>query len=126
VSGIEARLIEAEAQLRAGNSAASLATLNAARATLTGLAPLTDAGSAAARADQLFRERAFWLFGRGHRVGDMRRLIRQHGRAANTVFPVGAWHKGGNYGSDVNMPVPIHEANNPNVPANQTCLSRTA
>jgi hypothetical protein len=126
VSGIEARMIEAEAQLRGGNTAASLATLNAARATASGLAPLTDAGTPAARIDQLFRERAFWLFGRGHRVGDMRRLIRQHSRAANTVFPIGLWHKGGNYGTDVNMPVPVAEANNPNVPQNQTCLSRDA
>ncbi len=126
VRGVEARLIEAEAQLRAGNAAGALATLNAARATVTGLAPLADAGSDAARVNQLFRERAFWLFGRGHRVGDMRRLIRQYGRAPNAVFPTGAWHKGGNYGSDVNMPVPLAEANNPNVSAAQTCLNRSA
>jgi hypothetical protein len=42
VSGIEARMIEAEAQLKAGQPAAALASLNAARATVTGLAPLTD------------------------------------------------------------------------------------
>jgi hypothetical protein len=125
-SGIEARMIEAEAQLRAGNSAGALATLNAARATVTGLTPLADAGTEVARVNQLFRERAFWLFGRGYRVGDMRRLIRQYNRAANTVFPTGAWHKGGNYGTDVTMPVPQAEENNPNVPSGQTCLDRNA
>jgi len=123
-SGIEARMIEAEAQLKAGNSAGALATLNAARTTVTGLAPLADAGTAAGRVDQLFRERAFWLFGRGNRVGDLRRLIRQYNRTADTVFPKGAWHKGGNYGSDVTIPIPQAEENNPNVPSGQTCLNR--
>jgi hypothetical protein len=124
MSGVAARLIEAEALLAAGNPTASLDTLNDLRAAVTGLAALTDPGTDPLRLDQLFRERAFWLFGRGHRVGDMRRLIRQYGRASSTVFPVGAWHKGGTYGADVNMPVPFAEANNPNVPSNQTCLNR--
>lgn len=126
VGGIEARLIEAEAQLRAGNPGGALTTLNAARTTVPGLAPLVDAGTDAARISQLFRERAFWLFGRGHRVGDMRRQIRQYGRAADTVFPTGAWHKGGNYGGDVTMPVPLAEQNNPNAPAGEICLNRSA
>ena len=125
-SGIEARLIEAEAALRAQNSAGALTILNAARATVTGLTPLVDAGTADARVTQLFRERAIWLFGRGYRLGDMRRLIRQYNRAATSVFPVGTWHKGGNYGTDVNFPVPQAEQNNPNVPAGQTCLDRNA
>jgi SusD/RagB-like outer membrane lipoprotein len=126
ITGIEARLIEAEAQLRAGNAEGALATLNAARTTVTGLAPLTDAVTDAARVDQLFRERAFWLFGRGHRTGDLRRLIRQYNRPANTVFPTGTWHKGGNYGTDVTIPVPQAELNNPNLPAGQTCINRNA
>lgn len=126
VSGIEARMIEAEAQLRAGDAAGSLATLNAARATVDGLAPLTDAGSDAARVDQLFRERAFWMFSTGHRVGDLRRLVRQYGRSSESVFPTGAWHKGGNYGPDMNLPVPQAEENNPNVPSNNTCMDRNA
>ncbi|MGQ0648621.1 MAG: hypothetical protein ACT4P7_13740 [Gemmatimonadaceae bacterium] len=124
VGGVEARMIEAEAQMRAQNFTGSLATLNAARATLTGLTPLTAATADAARVDQLFRERAFWLFGRGHRVGDLRRLIRQYSRAATAVFPTGAWHKGGNYGTDVTIPIPLAESNNPNVPSGQTCLDR--
>jgi starch-binding outer membrane protein, SusD/RagB family len=124
IQGVEARLIEAEAQLRAGDTTASLATLNAARATVTGLTPLLDAGTPEARVNQLFRERAFWLFGRGHRVGSLRRLVRQYNRAANTVFPTGTWHKGGNYGTDVNLPVPQAELNNPNV--TQSCMNRNA
>ena len=127
IGGIEARLIEAEAQLKAGQTAASLATLNTARATVTGLAPLTDPGTEAGRIDQLFRERAFWMFSTGHRVGDLRRLIRQYGRAANTVFPVGAWHKAGNYGGDVTIPLPLAEQNNPNLPTSaSTCIDRVA
>lgn len=127
VSGIEARLIEAEAAQAAGNPAAAITALNAARATVPGLAPLTDPGSDAARVDLIFRERAFWMFSTGHRLGDMRRLIRQYQRSADTVFPIGPWHKGGNYGSDVNIPIPQAELNNPNLPASgQTCLDRNA
>ena len=58
-------------------------------------------------------------------IGDLRRLIRQYGRSADTVFPVGPWAKGGNYGGDVNIPVPQAEQNNPNVSAN-TCIDRNA
>jgi hypothetical protein len=42
------------------------------------------------------------------------------------VFPTGPWHKGGNYGTEVNFPVPQAEANNPNVSATQTCTDRAA
>jgi hypothetical protein len=126
VSGVEARMIEAEAQQAAGDPTAAVATLNAARATVAGLAPLTDPGNTATEIDQIFRERAFWLFSTGHRLGDLRRLIRQYGRTADSVFPIGPWHKGGNYGGDVNIPVPQAELNNPNVPSNQVCIDRTA
>ena len=127
VSGIEARMIEAEAQFKAGQAATAIATLNAARTTVTGLAPLTDPGTDAERVDLLFRERAFWMFSTGHRTGDMRRLIRQYGRAANTVFPTGSWHKGGNYGTDVTVPLPQAEENNPNLPiGTNTCIDRVA
>jgi hypothetical protein len=129
VSGVEARLIEAEAALKASNSTTYLAKLNDARANggVTGLAALTDPGTDAARIDLLFRERGFWMFSTGHRVGDMRRLIRQYNRLANTVFPTGAWHKGGNYGSDVTVPLPQAEQNNPNVgTGNEACLDRSA
>lgn len=123
LSGKEARLIEAESQLAAGNTAGSLATLNALRATVSGLTPLADAGTTAARVDQLFRERAFTLFGLGTRTGDMRRLIRSYGRTANAVFPTGTWHKGGNYGTDVNFPIPFAETNNPTAGAG-ACIDR--
>ena len=129
-SGIEARMYEAEAAYKAGNNALFIQKLNQARTEggIAGLAAnLTDPGTNAAREDLLFRERAFWLFGRGYRVGDMRRLIRQYGRSATSVFPTGAWHKGGNYGTDVNFPVPQAETNNPNLTgATNTCIDRNA
>ena len=58
-SGIEARLIEAEAALAGNDVTTWLAKLNAARATVAGLAPLTDPGTATARVDLMFRERAY-------------------------------------------------------------------
>ena len=124
VSGIEARLIEAEAAAKAG-SASYLTILNNLRSSggVAGLAPLTDPGTEAGRVDQIFRERAFWLFSTGHRLGDLRRLVRQYGRGAETVFPTGAFHKGGNYGDAVNIPVPFAEENNPNF---EGCLNRDA
>ena len=33
-----------------------------------------------------FREKAFWQFRRGARLGDLRRLIRQYGRTEDNVF----------------------------------------
>jgi len=124
VSGIEARLIEAEAAAKAG-SATFLTILNTLRSSggVAGLAALTDPGTEAGRVDLIFRERAFWLFSTGHRLGDLRRLIRQYGRGSETVFPTGAFHKGGSYGPAVNIPVPFDEENNPNF---QGCLNRDA
>jgi len=113
-TGIEARLIEAEALLAAGDNVGWLGKLNAARATMTGLAPLTDPGTANARVDLLFRERAFWMYFTSHRVGDLRRLVRQYGRAQNTVWPTGNYFKGGVYGTDMNLPPAQAEKNNPN------------
>jgi hypothetical protein len=121
-SGIEARLIEAEAALQAGQLATWLTTLNALRtdgtfttapnpndASLTdttwnpgtggyaGLAPLADPGTTAAQIDLLYRERAFWLYGTGRRLGDLRRLIKNYGRDPETVFPTGSFLLGGSY-----------------------------
>jgi hypothetical protein len=129
VSGVEARLIEAEAALKAGSAANYLVKLNDARANggIAGLSALADPGTDPARIDLLFRERGFWMFSTGHRVGDMRRLIRQYNRAATTVFPTGQWHKGGNYGGDVTVPLPQAEQNNPNVgTGNDACIDRVA
>lgn len=115
VTGVEARLIEAEAALAAGNYPGALLILNDLRASggVAGLTPLTAAATPDAQLDQLFRERAFWLFGTGHRLGDLRRLVRQYDRAPAAVYPTGAWWKGGQYGTDVNIPVPQAEENNP-------------
>lgn len=122
--GVEAQLIIAESQLQAGDAAGALATLNGLRSnasvlTLRGipsgsLAPLTLQPTQAGQVDQLFHERAYWLYLTSHRLGDMRRLIYQYGRGSETVFPTGAYFKGGNYGTDVNLPVPQSEQNNPN------------
>ncbi|MFQ5537676.1 MAG: RagB/SusD family nutrient uptake outer membrane protein [Gemmatimonadota bacterium] len=125
-SGIEARLIEAEAQLNSGDAAGMIATLNALRATM-GLADLADPGSESARVDLLFEERARWLFGTSHRLGDMRRLVRQYGRSADSVFPTGDYFKGGTYGPDVNFPIPFEENENENYrDAGGKCIDRSA
>jgi len=136
-SGIEARLIEAEAQLQPGGDRALwLADINALRTnaalyppigtgltatrgpTLTALPdPLTDS----ARVDIHFSERAFWMFSTGHRLGDMRRLLRQYGRTEAQVYPNGSFVKGGNYGDATMMPVPFDETNNFNY---HQCLDR--
>lgn len=131
-SGVEARLIEAEAALQAGDFTTWLARLNDLRtqvatimdAQVAGypvtnptLAPLTDPGTAAARRDLMFYERAFWMFGTGHRLGDLRRLVRSYGLSQDQVYPAGAYHKGGSFGSDVVFPVDFDEGNNPNFQA---------
>jgi hypothetical protein len=124
-SWIEARLIRAEADLRAHNYNAWLTTLNALRdsATVVGqtepLDPLTDPGDTpndSARVALLFHERAAWLFLDGHRQGDLRRLIRQYGWPQDAVYPTGPYFAPGipQYGSDVNAPVPVlYEDPNP-------------
>jgi hypothetical protein len=133
-TGIEARLIEAEAALSQGASGAYVTTLNTLRAdtTLNPLrnntavgAPLADPGTAAARVDQFFKEREFWLWLTGHRLSDMRRLVRQYGRDPNTVFPIGQTIFGSPYGNDVNLPIPFQERNNPN-DTNGQCIDRNA
>ena len=75
---------------------------------------LTDPGSQDARIDLHFREKAFWTFSRGQRLGDMRRLVRQYGRSVNDVYPTGQHYKGGDYGTDVVLPIVTDERNNPN------------
>lgn len=126
-TGIEARLIEAEAQLKAG-SPTWITTLNTLRSTpqkyglvqttATSLTPLVDPSpgqfGTAAQVDMLFRERAFWMYMTAHRLGDMRRLIRQYGRTQAQVFPTGSYFKGGTYGADVTLTPSQTETNNPN------------
>lgn len=141
-SGVEARLIEAEAALQAGDSTTMMSKLNALRAAVAtlhprlfpgasqvffnagggvSLDPLTDPGiglaAAAAfeaRRALLFRERALWMYHTGHRQGDLRRLVREYGFTTSQVFPSGPHFRGGSYGADVAYPVPFNEQNNPN------------
>jgi hypothetical protein len=123
--GIEARLIEAELQLRNGDYADMTTTLNDLRGGADlGLDDLDEPGTQAEAEDLLFSERAFWLFATGHRLGDMRRLIRQYDRTEDEVFPSGTYIKGGSYGTDVNLPIPRSEHNNPG--AQNGCLDRNA
>jgi hypothetical protein len=120
---LEAQLIIAEGELQASAFAAMTQRLNDLR-TAAGLTSLATPPDLATATDLLFRERAFWLFATGHRLGDMRRLIRQYGRDPETVFPTGDYYKGGlTYGVDVNLPLPRRENNNPNVTG---CLDRNA
>lgn len=141
-SGVEARLIEAEAALRAGNATLMMTKLNALRASAAtliprlypgqvqvffnagggvSLDPLTDPGAGLptpaeqfeARRALLFRERALWMYHTGHRQGDLRRLVRDYGFTSSQVFPSGPHFRGGTYGADVAWPVPFDEQNNP-------------
>jgi hypothetical protein len=126
VNGLDARLIEAEASLQAGNYAAMMTTLNALRAAPPKNGNLTIAAMPAlangtpttkdAAADIYFREKAFWQYGRGERFSDLRRLTRQYGRGAETVWPTGAYQplKGGSFGTNTQFPVPDSERANPN------------
>ena len=113
-TGVEARLIEAEAALKAGNAATWLAKVNDARSGggIAGLTPLTDPGSDVARQNLLFRERAFWFWGTSHRIGDLRRLVRQYGRAQESVWPTGPYFKGGAFGTEQNLVPSQAERNN--------------
>jgi hypothetical protein len=146
---IEARLIQAEAALRTGDPR-WLVMLNALRTdgsfdtqpdaqdstrtdtlwhagtgNVAGLAPLQDPGATDARVDLLFHERASWLFLTGHRQGDLRRLIRQYGRNAESVYPTGPYpNANGTYGTDVTAPIPPQERiSNPRFTG---CISRGA
>ncbi|HKV99326.1 MAG TPA: hypothetical protein VJN96_05865 [Vicinamibacterales bacterium] len=117
-SGVEARLINAEAALGRSDAVAWLADLNALRAASgLGLTPLVDPVTTTGRQNLMFSERAFWLYGTSHRLGDLRRLIRQYARNSETVFPTGTYiYRGiphGTYGPDVNFPIPVEEGNNP-------------
>jgi hypothetical protein len=90
------------------------------------LPALTDPGTDSARVAQLFREKAFWTFSRGQRLGDLRRLVRQDPYKTwfnvGNSFPSGIHYRGGTYGTDVNLPVPSDEQNNN--PKFHGCLDR--
>ncbi len=148
-TGLEARLINAEAALLRGDTAGFMGLLNAVRAApptyilagvqgtqsptatpspVAAMAALATPTSDTAAVSLLFNERARWLWGTGHRLNDLRRLERSaairggFGRPDSTVFPHGAYFKNGLvYGPDVNLPLPLDEQNNPGV---QGCLDR--
>lgn len=122
-TGVEARLIEAEAALRAGDIGKFASIHSALRATVNLPAVDPAAMSTAQQVDFHFRERAIWLWLTGHRLGDLRRLVRQYNRPADSVFPSGPYFKGGTYGTDVNFPLPISEQNNPK---STGCIDRNA
>lgn len=132
-SGIEARLIDAEAALQAHDVSGWASILNDLRQTAsdTPIPALTADSTTTApdtlRENVMFRERAFWLYGTGHRFGDLRRLIRQYHRAFNTVFPIGVAFPGGSEPSKlyVNVAnfVPPQEEQTAN-PYYHGCLSR--
>jgi len=132
-NGVDARLIEAEAKLRANDVPGMMAILNALRGapqtlgplSVPAMTPLAAPAAGDAATSLFFREKAFWQFGRGARLGDMRRLIRQYGRTQDNVFPVGKFHKAGgaSYGTDVNLPVTDNEKQNPNFTG---CIDRNA
>lgn len=141
--GLEARLIELEARLQGGTQAdrdAVFAGLNTLRTTsrsvpnpaggaavsytvgaMTGTAPTTQA----AAVDLLFRERAYWMWLTGHRLGDLRRLVRQYQRPSESVYPTGtqAQPLTGNYGTDLNFVIPFEERNSPTFSG---CINRNA
>lgn len=133
-TGIEARLIEAEAALATDvpTFVAKHNELRAARGlAVFDLADVT-AMTPTQREDLHFSERAFWLYLTGQRLSDLRRLARQYGRATESVFPTGTYGRllyaqittpddqlefrdhGVTYGTDVSFPVPFDELNNPN------------
>jgi hypothetical protein len=132
-SGIDARLIEAEAKLNADDIAGMMTILNGLRTSAQRLGNLavpvmstlaTPANKEAA-VSLYFREKAFWVWGRGQRLSDLRRLMRQYGRPEDQVFPTGKFSYAGNligdYGHDVNFPIPDPELPNPNF---KGCLDR--
>lgn len=131
VSGLDARLIEAEAKLNAGDYAGMMAILNALRSAPPKIGNFQPAAMTAlptpatkdAAIDLFFREKALWQFARGQRLSDLRRLVRQYGRTQDKVFPAGEHYKGGTFGSDTSFPVPDAERINPQFTG---CLDRNA
>jgi hypothetical protein len=111
--GIEARLIEAEAALQASNIPGMSTILDGLRSSIS-LPNLPTPATAAEARDQLFSERAFWMYATGHRLGDLRRLVRQYGLSVNAVYPTGSYLRGGSYGTRVAFPVPASEDQNRN------------
>lgn len=109
----EAQLIVAEAKAASGDLAGSVAAINAARATHTGLPAFDGTGqTAASLKTQIIEERRRELFLEGHRLGDVRRYGLAFAPAAGTAYPGGA-----TYGTQTCFPLPdVERINNPNIP----------
>jgi starch-binding outer membrane protein, SusD/RagB family len=128
-TGVEARLIEAEAALRGGPTGVpAFVSLHSALRTSVGLPALNlvqvTAMTQAQREDLHFQERAYWLWLTSRRLGDLRRMMWDYGRDQADIFPVGNHHRAGlPYGTDTNIPIPFDEQNNPNF---NECLDRGA
>jgi starch-binding outer membrane protein, SusD/RagB family len=134
-TGLEAALIVAESELNAGQTGPWAATLNSLRRSSGTLlasgeaidslpADSTTGASSTLQVGVMFRERAFWLYLTGHRLSDMRRLIRQYHRPANQVFPTGLdVVTGSPYGTSIEFPVSSDESNNPR---SHGCLNNDA
>jgi len=106
-SGLEVQLMQAEVALNAGDVSGWLGILNALRTTAItpSLPQLADPGIDSARVSLLYSERAFWLYLTGHRLGDLRRMIRNYGRDPESIFPTGRYPlRGGNYGTATAIP----------------------
>ncbi|MDB4878094.1 MAG: hypothetical protein JWM41_4540 [Gemmatimonadetes bacterium] len=125
-SGIDARLIEAEAKLQANDIAGMMTILNALRTTpqtigvfkVAAMAALPTPADKTSATDLFFREKALWQYERGFRMDDLRRLVRQYGRTQDKVFPTGNFTRNGVpsgvFGTQVAFPVPDNEKSNPN------------
>jgi hypothetical protein len=127
-TGIDARLIEAEALLQppAPDISGMMTILNNLRTSaqtigifkipaMTALPIPPDLPSAT---DVFFREKALWQYERGYRMDDLRRLVRQYKRPQETVFPAGNFTRNGTpsgkFGTQVAFPVVDDEKSNPN------------
>jgi hypothetical protein len=120
-NGIEAALIRLEARLQGGAQSdrdAVYAGLNALRASGPPVVPQMTSGAPTtqnAAIDLLYKERAYWMWLTGHRLGDLRRLVRIYKRDSETVFPTATLTSPliGTYGTSTSITVPFSERNNP-------------
>lgn len=125
-SGVEARLIEAEAALNAGNSSwIDIVNNLRSEAISPSLPPLTAPATTDARVDLLYRERAFWLYLTGRRLGDLRRLVRNYNRDPETVYPTGQYPlSGGVYATATAIPFSLNAEQRYNHQITSGCTTR--